>query len=300
MNCEQARQKVVAGSGLLQGWQARQHVRGCADCTDWFADIRQMAALLGTVAPHQPPDNFLLKMRDTVVRSARPMQAEHREGGNMRRLVFSALCMLIVVGVALWIFMVRDTLALADLKQALLHVQTVHMTGTEDGVRKDKWIRREPFAAFEDNTPTDPAIKNHYIFAANSELTYWYLPERGNRVVISNALKSGFMDDIIAPLEQSGSSATDVKFRVVGHTEIDGKRVMLIKQSADKSNEIQMEYAVDEDTKLTRRLCMFRTGQDGKTEQTAELYFEYNKTAPSGVFEWKPPSGATVVDKRHQ
>jgi hypothetical protein len=229
------------------------------------------------------------------------------------KIAAGALSVAVLVGIAVGAFLVWGPgaagVAWGEIEDALRSVDTVHMTGavassdqntvTPLALRKDKWLRREPFAVFEEVKPIRPRTaeeaSRRYIFAGNAEKVYWYFPGRGNRAVIGNGLQANFLDDVLAPLAPSEAKGARPPFNVTGKAEVDGRRVILLDLRRENQ---RTELGVDAETKLLLRLREFVVGPDGRETEVTRLRFEYNQTPPAGVFDWQPPAGATIVDKR--
>lgn len=308
MNCDEARELVVRGARWLRGRRARSHVSGCSDCTEWFAAVDEMAALLKSIPSHAPSDELIRRMH-LAAHTARPPQAERRKEMKMGRLAFYAAGTTLAIGIAVAILGPHGgSIAAADLRRAFSMVDVVHITGEDQTIsnnvtlplamHKDKWLRREPFAVYEAVTPADPHSQSKlpgYTFAGSADHTWWYFPSRGNKAVMSKGLGNGFLDELIGFIDPSRSGNAAPSLKVVGHDRIDGRPVLLLRTSDG-----DIELAVDEATKLTRRLRQFQTGADGKPVELTRLYFAYDQTPPAGVFTWQPPAGANVVDKRRR
>ena len=59
-----------------------------------------------------------------------------------------------------------------------------------------------------------------------------------------------------------------------------------------------LELAVDARTKLVLRLRQFLPRLEGADVEVTRLDFEYDTMPPEGIFNWAPPAGAVVEDKR--
>jgi len=219
------------------------------------------------------------------------------------KLAAGTLTVAVVVGIAVltlfvWLPGARG-IAWADIADALRAVRTVHMTGEEKGVLKDKWIQREPFAVYEHVRPISPGTpeesSREYVFAGNAEKVCWYFPERGNRAVIGRGLESDFMNNVLAPLGWSESTEAESRPKMIGRATVDGRRALLLELTGWDE---RTELAVDADTKLALRLRQFALDEAGEQVEVTRLRFEYDQRPPEGVFDWVPPAGATVVDKR--
>jgi len=312
MNCEEARERVVVGAGLLRGRRARAHVRQCPDCAVWLAGVRETERLLEALPSHPMPSALEQRLRD--VPQARDMRrAGQRKGISMKKLVVGVVCVAVVAGIAFAGFFVQSSrgggVAWAEIVNALRNVNTVHMVGETFGkenntlaplsTHKDKWIRREPFAVYEAVSPVNPKTPEQatlrYIFAGNNEKVYWYFPDRGNRAWIAKGLSTSFMDDVLAPLALTAPAGSEPRFKVTGKSQVDGRKVILVEVSGGQMRTVA---AVDAETKLTLRVTQFAPGAGGKEIEATRLRFEYNGTPPQGIFDWTPPAGATVVDRR--
>ncbi len=235
----------------------------------------------------------------------------------MKRLVLAAagLMILAVIVAAAKVVWSPGTgsVAWADVKEALSDMNVVHMKGKsfymtgENGIRplavhKDKWIRREPLAVYEEVTPVESQLPEaavlRFVFAGNSEQVYHYFPEKGNKVIISRGLPSDFMEEVLGPFAQADYSGEDPKYKIIGNSKINDRDVIILLES--QGGQFRNELAVDAETKLTLRLRQFTPGPDGHEIEVMNVSFEYNQSPPPGIFDWQPPAGATIVDKRRR
>jgi len=309
MNCEQARQRVVGGGGF--GFRARRHVRECPDCAAWFAALRETELLLAGVAAHEMPAVLEPRLREAF--PTRESVRAGRMGGIGMKLMKGAIgvaALAVIVVAALFVWSPgKGGVAWAEVYDALSRVRTVHITGETYyakqntvvplALHKDKWLRREPFAVYEEVTPVSgkaPAEASRYVLAGNSGRVVWYFPARGNRATIGKGLPANFMDDLLAPMGASGPAGSAPPFKNLGPATVDGREVTLLELR--NSEKERIELAVQTDTKLVIRVRQFAPGPDGREAEIGRLRFEYNQTPPKGVFDWTPPAGATVVDKR--
>jgi hypothetical protein len=196
------------------------------------------------------------------------------------------------------------SVAIADLRQALEKVKIVHMTGlAEDGFQKDKWMRTEPFAFYEESTSdsTSPQAIHRLIEAGNGDRTYMYLPLNGNRASVHQSIAHSLLDEMLPVIQPSQSS--NPQLEVVGHTTIDGRDLELLSDAPTSDGSLQsytQELAVDPQTHLTYRLRMFKVLVVGQPAVLVDDFrFDYDQTPPAGVFDWQPPKGAVIIDKHH-
>ena len=224
----------------------------------------------------------------------------------MKRLVLSAAGLIIIAVIVtastIW-FAGRNSVAWADVKQALSAMNMVHVTGESFceiknktlplSLHKDKWIRREPLAVYEEVTPVVPeAASLRYVFAGNPEQVCFYFPQPDNKATIGNGLSSDFMKEV---LDVFGDSESGPEYREIGRSKINGRDVILLEMEDGL-----LELAVDAETKLTLRLRQFTLRPDGNKIEITNLRFEYNQPPPPGIFDWQPPAGAKIVDKRRR
>ncbi len=314
MNCEEARQIVTTGAKSSRQLPARRHVRQCPGCTEWFADIRKADGYLKTIQPYELPDSLEHGLQG-IVKTGLPLRGDGRKETNMKRFVLTAaglvvLAVIVAAVNAVWSPGI-SSVAWADVKQALCDMNVVHMKGEsfcltgENKIRplavhKDKWIRREPLAVYEEVTPVQSQLPEaeslRYVFAGNSEQVYYYFPQKGNKVVISRGLSSDFMKEVLGPFAQAVYSGEDPKYKIIGNSKINDRDVIILLESQD--GQFRNELAVDAETKLTLRFRQFVPGPDGNEIEVTNLSFGYNQSPPPGIFEWQPPAGATIVDKR--
>jgi hypothetical protein len=162
------------------------------------------------------------------------------------------------------------------------------------GDHKDKWIRAEPFAMYEENTFVDKNVDanhRHMIDAGNADHRYLYFPEM-HMFMKAKGLPTTFVDDILSVLGPLESPREDLNS--AGHTKVDGRELDLYElQDGDSTQEL----AVDPRTKLTYRYreLMPLPGGNGKPVEVANFRFYYEQTPPPDVFDWKPPVGATPI-----
>lgn len=64
--------------------------------------------------------------------------------------------------------------------------------------------------------------------------------------------------------------------------------------------EISEELTVDPNTNLVRRYRAFAKVANGTVQPITDLWFEYYQVPPAVAFNWQPPKGVPVVDKRHK
>jgi outer membrane lipoprotein-sorting protein len=282
--------------------------------------VEATQSLLRTVTAHEAPDDLPRKMLEAT-RAARSKAIEARKGKRMKRLVLCAAIVVILAAVA-YALTHHASVPASDLRRALLGVSTMHITGeAESGfmsgtketdiddaraylplaLRKDKWLRREPYAMFEETTPVKPspltAPNGRYILASYSERCYWYFPSRANRVLVTRPMRIDLADEVMLWIRDGGSEGENTALRVVGHDRINGHGVVLVALDGARS---EVELAVDESTKLTYRARLFRTSAKGNRVEATRFNFEYDKQPPTGVFDWQPPAGAPVVDRRQR
>jgi hypothetical protein len=230
--------------------------------------------------------------------------------GTRTKVIAGAVAVAVLAGVVLACVVMRSRARaraiLRQASQAVGRADVVHMTGEErsigkDGptalrLRKEKWIRRQPLGVYEKISPINPSddreASHKYIFAGSAEKVYWYFPDRGNRVLISTGVQSNPMDD---PLTLSDLSGLKPTLRIAGKSKLGGASVILLDVLAGTQ---RIELAVDAKTKLLLMIRQHMRGPGGREIEVARLRVEYNQTPPAGIFDWTPPAGATVVDKR--
>lgn len=308
MNCEEARKSIVAEKGFFRRQLAQKHVRKCLECSKWLSDVRNTSACIRKVQSHEMPESFERKLQG-IAATDLPERIESKKEIMMRRLKLSAvslvvLAVMIIAALTIWL-PGMSSVAWADLERALTDVQFVHITARQEAVdqkgdthptsHKDKWIRREPLAVYEEITPVGQ--QSAVIVASNTEQVYWYFPERHKATITNSYLKPEFMSEVYAPFKPSVSSDGQLKFKVVDHSEVDGRKVILLRERASEN---PGELTVDAETKLALRYRYCSSSTMGKPTEYTVMDFKYNETPPSGIFEWKPPAGVDVVDKRSQ
>jgi len=265
---------------------------------------RQIAGLLERVRPELSA--ALEERAVAAIQATRPLQQRPRYVSRMR-LLAGGLCVLalsLVMLLALFVWTPgAKSVAWAQIADALSTVTTVHMTGWEGDsdlvFRTDKWIRLRPLAVYQEVTPVDPQTvkeaSRRHIFAGDAEKTYWYFPERGNRAIIGKGLQTDFMGEVLSPLEWSDSSGQGAELKVIGRSRVEGRAAILLELPGWKE---RTELAVDARTKLALRLRQFSPSLEGADVEVTRLDFEYDTMPPEGIFNWAPPVGAVVEDKR--
>lgn len=320
MNCEEAKQIVTTGTKLSRRLQAHRHVRQCPDCTEWFAGVRKADGYLETIPPHELPDG-LQHWLQGIVKTGIPFRGDrrkvtNRKGTNMKRLIFGAVGLVVLAVIVAAANSVwgpgTSSVAWADVKQALSDMNVVHMKGESFcltgenktrplAVHKDKWIRREPLAVYEEVTPVQSQLPEaaslRYVFAGNTEQVYFYFPQKDNKAIVSRGLSSDFMKEVLGPFGQAVYSGEDPEYKTIGNSKINDRDVILLER---QDGQFRNELAVDAQTKLTLRVRQFIPGPDGDEIEVTNLSFEYNQSPPPGIFDWQPPAGATIVDKRRR
>jgi hypothetical protein len=269
-----------------------------------------MAAVLESVPHHEMPESLAQRMESTAEGNATATpHAQDRitKTFNLRRLTMKRVGLLTVsFAFAAWLaFFVwlpgGRGIAVAALRQALERVKIVHITGLNQGavpleMREDKWFRAQPFAMYEETSPADPKspmMKESNIIAGDADRTYWYFPKMGNKVYVKRALGKDFVDMMMSTLQPSPSSQPDLK--ITGHAVIEGRQLDLLDDGSDQQ---ELELAVDPRTNLTYRIRQFNTAPNGTKILITDLRVEYDQTPPKHVFDWQPPAGATVVQKK--
>jgi hypothetical protein len=160
--------------------------------------------------------------------------------------------------------------------------------------QKDKWIRAEPFAMYEENTLVDPRVDfahRRMIEASNADHLYMYFPNM-NKFKKGKGLTTSFVDDILAVFGPLQSQRDDLQ--LTGHVTIDGRALDLYEIQTEGSTQ---ELAVDPHTKLTYRYRELSPlpGADPKPVVVASFRFTYDERPPAHVFDWQPPVGATAT-----
>ena len=294
----------------MRAWRARRHIRECGDCSSWFAQLQRTEQLLQAVVSHEMPSGLERRLRETALAGGARL-ARRREGTRMKVI---AVCVTVAVlaGVVLASVVIRSHGAAGAIwsqaGQALRRVDVVHMTGETRSIgqggptalrlRKEKWVRRQPLAVYEEVSPINPSnaeeASRRYIFAGSVEKVYWYFPVRGNRAVIGKGLPSNLilMDDPLALLEWSGPKPA---LRISGKSKVGGTSVILLDLLAESQ---RIEFAVDAKTKSLLMVRQLVRGPDGRETEVTRLRVDYNRTPPGGIFDWAPPAGATVIDRR--
>lgn len=320
MTCEKARRSVVIGRRWPFGRRAERHVKDCPDCAKWLGSVTEMAELLEKVPHHEQPARLAQRLI-TEAQNCVPAPADGRVRApmtlnigrlTMRKIIVLTACFVLAAWMAFFEFGRGGRgIAVAELRQALAGVNVIHMVGAEGGYegpygdpsgiralvnRKDKWLRASPLGFYETNTNVGmPASSpdNHYIFAGNATVQYFYFPRRGNQVSSTTKMGQSLMDQMMSIIKPSDSALAEWTF--VGWTKLDGVDLELLEVQGDKST---TELAVDPKTKLTFRYREFVRGYGDKMVLVTDLRFSYSDTPPAGVFDWRPPANAVYIKKR--
>ncbi len=311
MDCNEARRLVVTGAGWPGGRGAKAHARECAACAEWFADVDEMAELLRTVPTHDLPETLNLKLQKAAQTYSSEADASRNRTTTrftlrrmkMRRSVLLAASFALAAGIGFFTWAPGGrSVAVADLRKGLIGVFTVHMTGEDQGYRKNKWLRSKPFAVYELSTAEKAEGEKrmqHYLFAGNPQRTYWYFPDWEKRGKVGKGLPRSFFDEMMSVLQPNDSEVAELT--VVGHIRLDGRDLTLLEDDPDGHKEPQSymeELAFDQTTKRAYRIRQFKTDATGKQVEVTNLKLDYNGIPPQGIFEWKLPADAKLISSR--
>jgi hypothetical protein len=323
MRCEAARENACLARSASTRARAWAHLRVCRHCRQWRAGQRRTAALLQSLAPHPVPPRLWRAIKEAVPAGApEPATREAERAGETaapaaRRAPVRALAVGLALTAAALVWLLArgggSSLAWAQMRDALRTVEVVHVTGfvtsgQEDGsvptvVHKDKWLRRDPFAFREYQQAAAPAgggPGRAVLIVGNAAETYWYFPDR-RFVSITKPVLVDFIGELTTA--QGWSSLQGAKGRVSGahRARLAGRAVLVVSLPSEPAlfgTGGTIRLFIDPVSHLVVRAEGFAPDASQHPVQLMQLDFEYHREAPAGTFEFVPPDGATVLDKR--
>lgn len=312
--CNLIREKFYSAGNPAVRWSAGRHLGRCPDCRQWLTEQRAAEKLLASLPSHPLPENLRKSLRSAI-----PAAREKMSGGagasrrrNWRPALAKSLALAGFLAAALLLWLTagkKSSLAWAEMAEALGKVQTVHITGfTSDnlddngkeailGTRKEKWLRKEPFA-FREETSLPSAKTPGYTLVGEAENTYWYFPSK-SRVSITKPMRINFIEELTTLQGWEKFRAEGGPLPKESRGELGGRPVTIVFLPSAGGGQSGMRLYISPASKLVLRAEAFDISPIGLSRKVMEFDFEYNPPLPAGLFEFTPPAGTEIIDKLH-
>jgi outer membrane lipoprotein-sorting protein len=181
--------------------------------------------------------------------------------------------------------------------EAMRRINTIHILGTAmDETGFEFWIKVDPNTGENTHIYLD-ASQRGQIIVSTPEETYEYdmnkntVTHRKGRTLKMGLRFGRFLEDIVDMLIKPKNGSMQIS------REFDSTRAKDVLKVLAEAEELKFSVAIDPETNLPLSMniisCDMHPGQIGKSMD--EVY--YDVPLPDGIFEFKMPEGATVMEK---
>ena len=235
----------------------------------------------------------LKRTREKIIQKMNEKQKTWRIIMYNKKIKLAAAAV-IIIAVLFSIFQIggKDAYAIDQTIDAMRKVTTAHCLGkTFNGEQIEMWIEVNPETGENDkvyiNSPEITIVatqKEAYEFQKNKNTVI-----KGAGKVSSDIRFGRFIEDMVKVARSDDSAEIKIN-------EIESEKPVII--LVIETDKMILECKVDSDTKLPISMHEKSKGniQSGKIDQSIDEIY-YNKPLPEGIFEFKIPEGAKVVEQ---
>ena len=255
------------------------------------SDERELRDAFKSLRQEPAPATLRERLQDDLEARTKPSAATLRA----KALVMAGAVLMAALCAAIILSTFRGQDVLAATLEAMAEVQTAHITGTDLGRRFEAWISREHGSRCE---------SPEWLELFNRE-GRWIYDVAGNRLFVSDCkpdaavdqMRSLLLTSALEELHRRGATFT------VTDSVMNGRGTKCIKAVYPDAVLSPEAWAVSMhwiDERTMRIVAMKRRGPKpgGGRELKTSLQVEYDVPIDESLFEFQPPAGAQIVDRR--